>query len=104
MDYKKMPRANIYGQVLCWLMAVEDHSTEFTAHFLLPRKNCMFVAFKLEWYFGLVGYPLIFHTVNVNDFTTCLNIDMIVDINLDILTVTGHPSAPRDQGECASIY
>ncbi len=103
VDYRKMPRPNIYGQVQRWLMAVKDHSTGFTALFLLPRKKPTFVAFELERYFGLVGYPLIFHTDNGNEFTACLIIDMIVDINLAILTVTGHPRTPRDQGECVSL-
>ncbi len=30
-------------------------------------------------------------------------IDMIADINTAILTVTGRPSTPRDQGECVSL-
>ncbi len=63
----------------------------------------MFVAFELERYFGLVGYTLIFHTSNGNEFTAHLIIDMIADINPAILTVTGHPHTPRDQGECVSL-
>jgi hypothetical protein len=103
MDYRKMPHPNIYGQVQRWLMAVKNHSTGFTALFLFPRKKPMFVAFELERYFGLVGYPLIFHTNNINEFTTRLIIDMIANINPAILMVTGHPCTPRDQGECVSL-
>ena len=80
-------------------MAVKDHSTGFTALFSLPRKKPMFVAFELERYFGMVGYPTIFHTDNGNEFTARLIIDMIADINPAILTVTGCPHTPRDQGE-----
>jgi len=103
VDYRKMPRPNIYGQIQRWLMAVKDHSTGFTALFSLPRKKPMYVAFELERYFGLAGYPLIFHTDNGNEFTARLIINMIADINPAILTVTGRPRTPRDQGECVSL-
>jgi hypothetical protein len=103
VDYIKMPHLNIYGQVQCWLMAVKDHSTGFTALFLLPRKKPMFAVFELERYFGLVRYLFIFHTNNGNEFTTRLIIDMIADIYPAILTVTGRPCTPRDQGEYVSL-
>jgi hypothetical protein len=103
VDYRKMPHPNIYGQIQRWLMAVKDHSSGFTALFLLPRKKPMFIAFELERYFGLVGYPFIFHTDNGNEFTTHFIIDMIVNINPAILTVTGRPRTPREQGECVSL-
>ena len=80
-------------------MAVKDHSTGFTALFSLPRKKPMFVAFELERYFGMVGYPTIFHTDIGNEFTARLIIDMIADINPAIFTVTVHLCTPRDQGE-----
>ncbi len=63
----------------------------------------MYDAFELERHFGLAGYPLIFHTDNGNEFTACLIIDMIADINPAILTVTGRPRTPRDQGKCVSL-
>ena len=99
VDYRKMAHPNVYGEPQRWIMPVKDHSTGFTAHFSLPRKKPMFVAFELERYFGMVGYPTIFHTDNGNEFTARLIIDMIADINLAILTVTGCPCTPRDQGE-----
>ena len=99
VDSTKMPWPNIYGQVQRWLMAVKDHSTGVTALFLLPKKKPMFVAFELKMYFGLVGFLLIFRTDNANEFTACVIIDMIADINSAILTVTGYPRIPRDQGE-----
>ena len=94
-----MAHPNVYGELQCWIMTVKDHSTGFTALFSLPRKKPMFVAFELERYFGMVGYPTIFHTDNGNEFTARLIIDMIADINPAILTVTGCPRTPRDQGE-----
>ena len=94
-----MAHPNVYGDLQHWIMTVKDHSTGFTALFSLPRKKPMFVAFELERYFGMVEYTTIFHTDNGNKFTARLIIDMIADINPAILTVTGHPHIPRDQGE-----
>jgi hypothetical protein len=67
-------------------MAVKDHSTGFTALFSLPRKKPIYVAFELERYFGMVGYPTIFHTDNGNEFTARLILNMIAgqcDFNLE---------------------
>jgi hypothetical protein len=46
----------------------------------------------------MAGYPTIFHTDNGNEFTAHLILNMIADINPAILTVTGRPCTPRDQG------
>ncbi len=43
-------------------MTVKDHSTGLVYLAALPRKTAVFVAKKLEKYFGFVGYPHIFHT------------------------------------------
>ena len=69
VDYRKMAHPNVYGELQCWMMTVKDHSTGFTALFSLPRKKPMFVAFELERYVGMIGYPTIFHTDNSNEFT-----------------------------------
>ncbi len=45
-----------------WIMTIKDHSTGLVHLTMLPRKTAMFVAVKLEKYFGFVGYPHIFHT------------------------------------------
>ena len=104
IDMRKFPRPDIYGVIQRWIMTVKDHSTSFTAVFSLPQKKPAFVAFELEKYFGLVGYPAIFHTDNGNEFTARLIIDMIADINPSIITVTGRPRTPRDQGECVFVH
>ena len=104
IDMRKFPRPDIYGVIQRWIMTVKDHSTSFTAVFSLPQKKPAFVAFELEKYFGLVGYPAIFHTDNGNEFTARLIIDMIADINPSIITVTGRPCTPRDQGECVFVH
>ncbi len=57
-----------------------------------------YVAYELDKYFGLVGYPTIFHIDNGNEFTAKVVVDMLKNINPTILTVTGHLRTPRDQG------
>jgi hypothetical protein len=52
----------MYGQMQSWIMTVKDHSTGLMYLCALPRKKADFVAAELEKFFGLVGYPTIFHT------------------------------------------
>jgi uncharacterized UPF0160 family protein len=52
----------VYGHMQQWIMTVKDHSTGFIYLVALPRKMAKFMAAELEKYFGLVGYPSIFHT------------------------------------------
>ena len=98
IDLRKFPRKNVYGVTMRWIMTVKDHSTGLTAVFALPRKMAKYVAYELDKYFGLVGYPTIFHTDNGNEFTAKVVVDMLKNINPTILTVTGRPRTPRDQG------
>lgn len=98
IDMRKLARENVYGIKQCWIMTVKDHFTGLTAVFSLPSKEAKFVAFELEKYFGLVGYPIIFHTDNGNEFVARQILDMIASINPAIITVTGRPRTPRDQG------
>ncbi len=43
-------------------MTVNDHSTGLVYLAALPRKTAMFVANKLEKYFGSAGYPHILYS------------------------------------------
>ena len=62
IDMRTIRRRNVYGHMQRWIMTVKDHSTGFIYLVALPRKMAKFVAAELEKYFGLVGYPSIFHT------------------------------------------
>ena len=77
-------------------MTMKDHSTSLKAGFTL--KCAKYIAYKLDKYFGLVGYPTIFCTDNENEFTAKVVVNMLKNINPSILTVTGQPCTPRDQG------
>ena len=98
IDMRKFARPNVYGVIQRWIMVVKDHFTAFTALFSIPYKMAQYVAFELEKYFGLVGYPTIFHTDNGNEFVARQILDLIADMNPAIITVTGRPRTPRDQG------
>jgi hypothetical protein len=62
IDMRTMRKKDVYGVMQHWIMTVKDHSTGLVYLAALPRKTAMFVANKLEIYFGFVGYPCIFHT------------------------------------------
>jgi hypothetical protein len=62
IDMRTIRRRDVYGHMQRWIMTVKDHSTGFIYLVALPRKMAKFVAAELEKYFGLVGYPSIFHT------------------------------------------
>jgi hypothetical protein len=36
---------------------------------VLPRKRANLIAYKLQEKFGIIGYPMIFHTDNGKNFT-----------------------------------
>ena len=75
-------------------MIIKDHSTGLMVVFAIPRKMAKYVAYELEKYFGLVGYPTIFHMDNGREFTAKVIIDMLKSMNPSILTVTGSPRTP----------
>ena len=53
--------------------------------------------------FGLIGYPHIFHTDNGSEFTAEQVVGMLKRWNQTILTVTGRPLKPSDQGSVENI-
>jgi hypothetical protein len=59
---RTMWKSNVYGVMQCWIMTIKDHSIGLAYLAVLPKKTDVFVANKLEKYFGFVGYPHIFHT------------------------------------------
>ena len=62
IDMRAMRKRDIYGNMQRWIMTVKDHSTGLVYLCALQQKKAIIVAAKLEKYFGLIGYPKIFHT------------------------------------------
>ncbi len=62
IDMRTMRKKDMCGVMQHWIMNIKDHSTGLVYLAILPRKTAVFVAVKLEKYFGFLGYPHIFHT------------------------------------------
>jgi hypothetical protein len=86
-----------------WIMTAKDHSTGFIYLTAPPRKRAKCVAYKLQEFFGVIGFPKIFHTDNGKEFTAKVVIKFLCKMNPDILTVTGRPRCPQDQGSVENM-
>jgi hypothetical protein len=53
--------------------------------------------------FGVISYPKISHMDNGKEFTAKLILQFLCAMNPNILTVTGHPRHPRDQGSIENM-
>ncbi len=62
IDMRTMRKKDVYSVMQHWIMTIKDYSSSLVYLTALPRKTAVFVAAKLEKYFGFVGYPHIFHT------------------------------------------
>ncbi len=51
----------------------------------------------------MIGYPKIFYTDNGKEFTAKLILQFLCAMNPNILTVTGHPRHPYDQGSIENM-
>lgn len=103
IDFRKMRKRDPFGVLMRWIMTVKDHSTGFTYVCALPRKTARAVAHKLQEVFGLIGYPSIFHTDNGKEFTAKAILRFLRSLNPSIITVTGRPRKPSDQGSVESM-
>jgi transposase InsO family protein len=52
---------------------------------------------------ALENYVIIFHTDNGKEFTSRVIIDMVKAMNKGIMTVTGRPRKPNDQGSVENV-
>jgi hypothetical protein len=51
----------------------------------------------------LIGYPKIFHTDNGKEFTAKVILQFLRHLNPNVLTVTGRPRRPHDQGSIENM-
>ncbi len=70
---------------------------------MLPRKRSNLIAYKLQKIFGIIGYPMIFHTDNGKEFTAKVVLEFLQDLNPNILAVTGSSRHPSDQGSVENM-
>ncbi len=86
-------------QCNAWLLVFQDHFTGLCYTRPLPsRKRPKLVAFELNQIFGLICYPNIFHTDNGKEFTAKTIVEILKAMNGSIVTVTGRPRKPSNQG------
>jgi transposase InsO family protein len=86
-----------------WVLTIKDHVTRLMYLCALPRKRPDLIAYKLQEIFGLIGYPKIFHTDNGKEFTAKSILKFLRHLNPNVLTVTGRPKRPRDQGSIENM-
>ena len=98
VDYRSNPKPDVNGIEMKWLLVVKDHFTKFTMLRPIARKEAKLVANELSVTFGVLGYPLIFHTDNGKEFTADLVLSLVKEWNPSCKTVTGRRRTPRDQG------
>ena len=103
IDFTKLRKRDPFGVLMRWIMTVKDHATGLTYICALPRKTAKCVAYELQKYFGLVGYPKIFHTDNGKEFTAKRILRFLRSMNPNIFAVTGRPRMPRDQGSVENV-
>jgi hypothetical protein len=51
------------------------------------------IAYKLQAIFGIIGYLKTFHTDNGKEFTAKVVLEFLLDLNPNIITVTGRHDA-----------
>ncbi len=94
---------NPFGVLMHWILTLKDHATALVYLCMLPWKRANLIAYKLQEIFGIIGYPMIFHTNNGKDFRAKVVLEFFRDLNPNILTVTGRPRRPSDQGSVENM-
>lgn len=103
IDMRASEMKDVYGNTMRWILTLKDHSTQLTYLQALPRKFARYVAHELDRIFGLIGYPSIFHTDNGKEFTANEILVLLKEYSESIITVTGRPRTPSDQGSVESM-
>jgi hypothetical protein len=86
-----------------WVLTIKDHATRLMYVCAFPGKRPYLVAYKHQEVFGVIGYPKIFHMDNGKEFTAKLILQFLRAINPNILSVTGCPRQPCNQGSTENM-
>ena len=103
IDMRKKKIKNIYGVYQRWIMTLKDHATGITYIRSLPFKKAEYVAHEVDFIFGYIGCPHIFHSDNGKEFVAKMILDLLKELDPKIASVTGRPRTPRDQGSVESM-
>ena len=101
IDYRNNPqhlRPGDKTSPICqWLFVVKDHFTKLVYLRPIQSKSPVDVAYELNHIFCFMGYPMVFHTDNGNEFKGAV-IAAIKEMNPMAACVTGRARTPSDQG------
>ncbi len=103
IDFRMLRKRDPFGVLVHWIMTLKDHATGFIYMCALPKKRANLVTYKLHEIFGVIGSPKIFHTDNGKEFTAKVVLKLLCSLNTNILSVTGRPRQPQDQGSVESM-
>jgi hypothetical protein len=103
MDFCKPRKRDPFGVLMHWILSLKDHATALVYLCALPKTRANLIAYKLQEIFGIIGYPIIFHTDNRKEFTAKVALEILRDLNPNILMVTGRPRHPSDQGSVENM-
>ena len=81
-----------------WLLVVKDHFTKFMVGHELVSKSPTEVARALYKIYSIIGFPLIQHTDNGNEFVASQVTELLNEIAPGSRTLTGKTRTPRHQG------
>jgi hypothetical protein len=98
INFRAPRKCNPIGVLMHGVLTIKDHAIGLMYLCALPRKYPDLVAYKLQEIFGVISYPKIFHRDNGKEFTAKLILQFLCAMNPNILTVTGRPRRPHDQG------
>jgi hypothetical protein len=92
------PQKNWHGVVMKWIVVLKDHFTKIVYCVASPTKEPHIVAAELNHICGFIGYPLVYHSDNGNEVSSKIVVETMRRLNPSIVTVTGRPRMPSDQG------
>jgi hypothetical protein len=103
IDFCKLTKCDPFDVLMRWVLTIKDHCTGLVYLCALPCKCPKLVMYKLQEIYSSIGYLRIFHTDNGKEFTGKLTLQFLCNLNPNILTVTGRPQQPSDQGSMENM-
>ena len=103
IDMRRYRRKDEAGHMMKYIVTAKDHFSGFVMLDAISEKTPAKVAHVLQRMFGTIGYPRILHTDNGREFTGRVLLEALYQRCPGMLTVTGRPRTPRDQGSVENM-
>ena len=98
VDFSEKPAIDGHGVECKFLMVLKDHFARFVCMRAIPSKHAQHVAYELSNLFGMIGYPVTYHSDNGGEVHSKEVLKIVRELHPHCTTVTGRPREPRDQG------